>query len=138
MLIHKAPLRIVFFATFLPLIFACSCYRPLTVSQIAGDYVSEYSYGREELTLRNDGSFAQQIHLNSPPKDLESAGTWEYDRETRRVELENMRIVDDGFGRLLPDYDKPKLGLASFPVERNPLTGNLRLSQGDLNPFTKR
>jgi hypothetical protein len=125
-------------AALLTIVFSCSCIRSPSISQLSGRYVAEYPYGKEELVLKDDGTYLQEIHLNSSAREIENVGKWRYDGERRRVELEKMYVVDDGFGRLRQDYEFPKLGLASFPVERNPFTGELRLAQGDSGSFTKR
>lgn len=127
-----------FFVAFLTIAFSCSCNQSPGTSQILGHYVAEYPYGKEELVLRDDGTYLQKIHLNSSASEIENVGKWKYDGERRRVELQKMYVVDDGFGRLRQDFEDPKLDLASFPVERNLFTGELRLAQGDLRSFTKR
>ena len=107
------------------------------MSQVAGRYRAKYPYGSEELTLNADGSYFQRIHINSPAEEIESSGIWTYSSEDQRVDFENFDVVGDGFGGLRKGYQKPRLGIASFPLERNPLTGSLRLGEGDFPPFMK-
>lgn len=112
------------------------CWRAIRESDLYGHYVAEYSYGTDELTLKPHGEYLQEVRLRAEPTARVITGHWRFNAESKRVILENCLVVDDGSGKLRPDFET-LFDNASFPVERSML-GRLRLGPDEISPYWKR
>ena len=94
----------------------CSTHVP--VEKVYGSYILSYPYGTETLTLNRDGTFVQAIAVNRE-KPVTARGRWEFDegKEESRLTLHGAMIVDNGFGGLRDDWQRPVAGLVAPSVE---------------------
>lgn len=95
--------------SFVVLIFGCST--KVSLDEVVGIYAVRYPYGNESLQLYNDGTYTQVIRIDGESNAKESKGRWEFDKDESKVILSDAIIVDDGFGKLKPNYRKLEPGL---------------------------
>ena len=106
-------------------------------SELHGAYVAEYENGTEKLALEKSGRYVQEVTLKGSDKPVMNSGTWKYHRASNRVALENCLGVNDGFGKIRPDFATNRGG-CSFPVERRWFViGRLRLGPDEASPLWK-
>ena len=121
------------------LVAGCSIRVP--ESELPGVYVAEYENGREKLTLEKDGKYSQEVTLKGNDKPVTNSGVWKYqllgNDVTARVALDNCLGVNDGFGKIRPDFATNRGG-CSFGVERRWfIVGRLRLGPDEASPLWK-
>jgi len=121
------------------LVSGCSIRVP--ESEVNGVYVAEYENGTQKLTLEKSGKYSQEVTLKGNDKPVTNSGVWKYqllgNDVTARVALENCLGVNDGFGKIRPDFATNRGG-CSFPVERRWfIVGRLRLGPDEASPLWK-
>jgi len=72
-----------------------ACKGPPTDAELVGEYVIQYSYGQETLSLKAGGSY-QQVFVSKEGNVLRNSGKWEM--RARELLLRDAMDVDDGFG----------------------------------------
>jgi len=96
------------------------CGKSLTMSDLYGNYVANYSVASENLTLMPNGKFIQKVTIKASGKVSVVQGTWKYDSYDDKVVCdENFLAVVDGFGALRKDYVTNR-GLALLPIKTVP------------------
>jgi len=116
---------------------ASGCSMRVRESELYGVYVAEYENGREKLTLEKDGRYVQEVTPKGSDKPTINSGPWKYHHLSNRVELEDCFGVNDGFGKIRPDFATNRGG-CSFGVERRWLiAGRLRLGPDEASPLWK-
>lgn len=94
---------------------ACSSIKK--EADLYGSYEADYEIAKEKLTLNHNGTFVQDVVLKSTNKVDVAKGTWSYDGRRGYVTFnENFMCVVDGFGRLDPNYARPKAGSVDYPA----------------------
>ena len=93
---------------------------PVDDERLVGTYVAEYSYAREELDIKPNGTYVQRILIKGKAEELTHFGTWAYDRSAGRLALNNALLLDDNFGKLKPDYMTPVRGIWGLSVRSTP------------------
>ena len=87
--------------------------------ELSGTYVANYDVAKEKLVLNKDGTYTQEVTLNSNSKVDVSRGTWTYSPEDQYVSFaNNFMLVINGFGELNPEYAHRKIGIVSLPAHR--------------------
>ena len=89
---------------------------PIDERRVLGAYVAEYSYARQELDIKPNGSYVQRIVVKGKSEELTHSGTWTYDRSASRLVLNDPLLLDDNFGKLNPDYRTPAKGIWGLSV----------------------
>jgi hypothetical protein len=113
------------------------CSMRVQESELYGVYVAEYENGREKLTLERGGRYVQEVAPKGSDKPTTNSGTWKYYPPGNRVELEGCLGVNDGFGKIRPDFLTNRGG-CSFGVERRWfIAGRLRLGPDEASPLWK-
>ena len=113
------------------------CSMRVEESDLYGGYVAEYTNGREKLTLEKGGNYVQEVTPKGSDKPTINSGAWKYNRPSSRVELKDCLGVNDGLGKLRPDFATHRGG-CSYPVERRWLIiGRLRLGPDEASPLWK-
>lgn len=92
----------------------CSTNVPL--GKVYGTYKASYPFGTETITLNRDGSLVQVIAMKEQPP-ITVHGKWNFDSQGSRVNIENIKIVVDGTGKLRSDWQTEMPGTASLDVE---------------------
>jgi hypothetical protein len=94
------------------------CSRKVSESDIAGKYNADYGFAKETLELTSNHTFHQEIKVTPPGKTASANGTWRFDREDSDLYFsDDFLVVADGFGKLIPDFDRPsKKAIAILPV----------------------
>ena len=94
----------------------CSTHVP--IEKVYGSYVASFPYGTEILMLNRDGSFVQTVKVNRE-KPVVARGRWEFDQDgdDSRLTLHGAMVVDDGFGGLRNDWQRPVSALVAPSVE---------------------
>jgi len=111
--------------------------KPGEVASIYGTYVADYPAAREQLTLRPDGTFTQEVTLRPGGHRVTSAGKWQFDAATGFVILPSGYIeVLDALGRGRPDYAQPLAGVVDMPVVA--CFGRLYIGTGEFVLYAKR
>lgn len=136
----RTPTRVSFWvgiAAMVVLTGACAQLRP---EDVRGEYVAEYAFGRERLTLLADGTYRQEVtvfrtHTNdgsapSAPEVVAQQDRWTYrpgdGRDLGSVVLTDCLVLWDYPGHLHEGFRSPSKGLCVWPVERRyVLTGSL-------------
>lgn len=114
---RSRELRLPKSALFLTVLVACSAPER---SHLPGTYVVRYPHSTETLVLDDDGSYSQYIKPLEPNNpSVRHSGTWKYERDFRRLVLEDALLVDDALGRISPSYRTPRKGIWGMPVRRN-------------------
>jgi hypothetical protein len=122
------------------LVSGCSIRVP--ESEVNGVYVADYENGTEKLTLEKNGKYSQEVRLKGSGKPVTKSGTWKYVPTgdggiVTRIHLEDCLGVNDGFGKIRPDFATNRGG-CSFPVERRWfIVGRLRLGPNEASPLWK-
>jgi hypothetical protein len=122
-------------------ILVSGCSIRVQESELYGVYVAEYENGREKLTLEKGGRYLQEVTPKGNDKPVINSGAWKYqllsNDITARVALENCLGVNDGFGKIRPDFATNRGG-CSFGVERRWfVVGQLRLGPDEASPLWK-
>jgi hypothetical protein len=105
------------------LLFLCfnpSCRIVKDQSRLSGSYVADYKFAKEKLTIKNDGTFIQEVTLKASSKVNVAKGTWTYIPKIGYFRFDhNFMMVLDGARRLKPDYAKPRdSGVVLTPARR--------------------
>jgi hypothetical protein len=110
------------------LMLASACFGPRDRDEVVGTYVAEYAFATEWLTLNPDGSCSQEIEFTANQNFLIGRGRWSYvtGSATGRVALDDLYIVSDRYGNLLPQIER---GDVSYTVERYFFSRQLRLGR---------
>ena len=88
-----------------------ACSEGVTPDQLAGDYQIDYGYGVETLRLSGDGHYLQLFRLAGEETWTTNSGIWEFRRQQElAIVLRDSLLVDDGAGKLRPDYQSPVPG----------------------------
>jgi hypothetical protein len=112
-------------------LYLVACSQSVEEKEIVGKFVAEYSYAREELELKADGSYAQRIALKGQRGgEVIHTGTWKYQKATENLWLQDPLLVDDNFGNLNPNYKKPTKGVWGLYAKRG-LGGGITLNWND-------
>lgn len=101
--------RLIFFVFVVVNLIGCS--GSIQQSELAGTYIAEYSYAREVLELRVNGTYTQGVTFSDKKNSaISNSGSWKYNLGEKRVLLENPILIDDNFGKLNPNYKQPVSG----------------------------
>jgi hypothetical protein len=89
--------------------------------QVVGDYVAQYSFGEERLTLLADGTHEQRATLKDGGPALTARGRWKLERSTEFLVDDSVRLsdclsLDDGLDRLAEGDEKVRPSCGGFPV----------------------
>jgi hypothetical protein len=89
--------------------------------ELHGTYAASYAFGRDEIVLRQDGTYTQTVIVNGGTPVVRH-GQWSLDRATEwftpdEVVLRDCLELDNGFGELRPDYRVP-VSLCLYGVRR--------------------
>lgn len=116
--------------------FCAACSLSPQKSDLYGTYVAKYHTGTERLTINKDGSFSQEVTLESSREPVENTGSWTWDASTHFVYLAGCLSVNDGRGGIRPDFATGPRG-CSFPLERRWFFGRLLLGPDESSPLLK-
>jgi hypothetical protein len=112
-------------ALFLVLVFVFLSFTPLLYSvsdqsKLYGTYVADNEFVRERLTIKEDGTFIQEVTLKASSKVDTAKGTWTYAAKHGSFTFDhNFMCVVDAGGRLRADYAQPRdTGLVIMPARR--------------------
>lgn len=86
------------------------------IERIYGTYKTSYPFGVEAITLKRNGTFAQDVAIHGQPK-VSIEGRWEFDSHASRVNFSGLAVVEDPSGRKESQTWKAQRGNASFDVE---------------------
>ena len=107
-----------------------------TRTEICGKYRADYPAAKEQLVLRSDGTFYQEITLKKNGEKTKSEGTWSYGSDDDVVTFnEHFIVVTDAYGDVSSDFPEPAKGLVGLPAESTLGTVYLGVSKGIL--YTK-
>lgn len=106
------------------LLVTANCRAP-SRSELVGSYKIRYSYGSEELQLRDDGTYVQVVSLDRGGR-ASNSGKWEYREQEGDLELTAPLLVDDNYGKISSTWMSPKTGLWGLEAEKWP-TGSITL-----------
>ena len=100
------------------LLLLSACSRQVSEARIAGKYTADYGFAHEILELRNDHTFHQEVKMTSTGKTISAEGTWRFDGKHSDLYFsDDFLVVADGFGKLIPDFDRPaKKAIAVLPI----------------------
>jgi len=88
-------------------------------SELYGQYVADYKYAKENLTLHNDGSFTQEVTLKKSKKTESSTGKWKFNSTNSFLSLDdNLMIIMDGHGAFVPNFVEKEGGLSGRVSKR--------------------
>lgn len=73
-------------------------------SDISGTYVAEYRTGRETVLLDADGTYHQEIALESSSESIINNGSWDWNGSSQELLLRDCLWVSDGRGDIRPDF----------------------------------
>jgi len=91
--------------------------KPRDESILIGIYVADNSIVKEQLTLNSDGSFVQNVKLNSKLDSDTTRGRWTYDPRSGYISFDsNYMQVLNGLKKIKKDYNK-NLTSAYLPVD---------------------
>jgi hypothetical protein len=95
-----------------------ACSRQVTEPSIAGRYTADYGFAKETLDLTRNHTFHQDVKITSTGRTISADGTWRFDGKHSDLYFsDDFLVVADGFGKLIPDFEKPaKKAIAVFPV----------------------
>jgi len=116
-------------------LFYAGCLYPSDRDELFGTYVAEYEFGIDELKLKSDGTFTQEITLKEGGKVIRGDGRWTYDQARHYVDFEDIYVLSDGYGNKSSDYKNLPRGLASYPPERYFWSRRLRLGPDEGTPY---
>lgn len=108
-----------------------SCNHPLQVSDLAGTYIVEYSHGREELKLMENGSYTQVYVPNdiSKASTVHNSGTWAIQEDN--LVLSDPVVIEDQYGDgLSPHYSEKRKGLSLLNIRRDVFGGRISFKVG--------
>jgi hypothetical protein len=91
---------------------------PTDRDELLGTYVAEYEFGIDKLELKSDGTYTQEVTLQEEGKTIRGDGRWTYDQARHYIDLEDIYVLSDGYGKKSNDYKNLPRGLASYPSER--------------------
>lgn len=113
------------------------CGGPVTRSDLAGSYLANYGFAREELTLHPNGDFTQRIRIVATGRIANTNGTWRFDPKERDIVLsEQFMVVANGFGEMVANFDRPtRHAIAILPVRRS--FGSLQIGLSPRVPYTR-
>ena len=112
------------------------CSGRLSRENLLGSYSASYPFGREDLTLNNDGTFLQKVMVDGQGPVV-ARGRWEFDPKHSQVDFHGLMWVADGFGHLRDNWRTISPGLtASLPAEQIWL--RITLNSGASYPYLKR
>jgi hypothetical protein len=127
-------------AALFALVLVTACSGGLRDPELYGTYVATYANGTQKLTLRQDGTFVQEVRMDGIDSAVINSGTWQHSHPSNRpdlVDLKNCFAVNDGFGRIRADF-AARRGGCSLTVERRFLVaGQLRLGPDEGSPLWK-
>lgn len=115
----------------------CSCTRGFELSDLYGAYIADYSFGTDRITLKEDGTYIQEIKINQDRMPYTTTGNWEYDKAANQVIIDNCYVISDGLGQLRKNFETISRGPSVFPVERDLLSRRIRLGPDEANPYRK-
>jgi hypothetical protein len=72
-------------------------------TNLYGNYIASYPFGKEELTLNRDDTFVQTVAVNGQAAAV-SRGSWRFDSVHSQVKFYGLMRVADGFGQLRDDW----------------------------------
>ena len=106
------------------------CNRPVSREEIVGDYVVEYPFGRETLSLHADGTYEQKFHGLAGVTDAAGAGRWSFysSPPPPSIALENPILISDEHGQLRTNYSMPVAGLVIREIRKG---RGVRISAND-------
>lgn len=84
---------------------------------LIGTYQAAYPFGRQELILRPDGTYSQQVWIDGVQGSSSNSAKWRYDDKTRMLVYENCLVVSDIHG-LRKDFNTPQRGNCMAPAGR--------------------
>lgn len=106
---------------------AMGCGRGVTEHDVPGVYRAVYSYGTEQLTIREDGTYEQAFGEKRDAVAVINRGRWELRRgdiwNRTQLVLHNPVSVDDGSGR---KSDLKRFAFWVLPVRRS-WSGEIRV-----------
>ena len=104
-------------------------------SDAPGVYEVHLIGGTDRITLNEDGTYLQEVTMNGSAERVTNSGRWAYDNGD--VDIHDCLDVDDGHGRIRPDFATP-ISLCSYPLTRSAyLIGPLRLESSESHPYKK-
>jgi hypothetical protein len=111
----------------------CACRKPMTRFDMVGNYVADYPFAKENLTLFRDASFTQQVIIKATSQIYSANGSWSFYESQSRIDFtkEFMNVLD-GFGN---GRNPPVAGGASLPVTRP--FGTVRISEYPVAVYKK-
>lgn len=125
----------------LAVILFSGCTFRVPESELAGVYIAKYKDGIEQLTLKSDGTYIQEITHSGNDKPIVNSGRWRYqllsNEISARVALTGCLGVGDGFGAIRLDFATNRGG-CSFTIERRWfVAGQIRLGPDEASPLWK-
>lgn len=112
-------------------VLACTHVSPKAVH---GTYQATYPFGRDTLTLRDDGRFDEQIEVYGQGTQPFN-GTWQYSKREGYVEFHHLGCVADGFGKLKDDWRTDVMEFSYQSVARHWF--RLTINSGAPYPYIK-
>jgi len=107
--------RYAYFAGILALLLG-GCWGSVAQEQVYGRYVATYPFGKEVLTLKQDGTYEQEFVIEGQ-SPVTTHGTWSFDaKERSRVTLREYTNMHAGFGKLNTNWQNEKPGIASLSI----------------------
>ena len=118
----------------LPIISGCATSVPR--EDVPGSYVASYPFGSDELVLNADGTFIQKVSITGE-QPMTTRGSWRFDAGDSELSLFGSFVVDDGFGKLRPDWRHiTRDAVELLPVER--IWFKVNVGSGGEFPYVKR
>ena len=105
--------------------------------EIPGEYIAEYDFGTDGLTLKPDGSYTQEIRVKVRQELLRASGTWRYDQSESRITLSDVYLIPNPYSDEWDERTATNRGAADLPVERYFFTRKLRLGPDEGHPHNK-
>lgn len=102
---------------------------------VVGVYVAHYVSGTETLTLREDGTFLQEVLQESDGPEARS-GTWTWDTASESVIIPDCMAVNDGRGNIRDDF-RTASGCGLSVEKKWWFFGQLLLGDRDSSPLWK-
>ncbi len=128
-IISKSKIIVLILIAVLGCMFILAC-TPELKSELYGIYVANYKIAKEIITLKEDGTFIQEVIIKATSKVTITKGAWSYDPTKGYVTFHgNFMVVLKDFGKLNADYDHPVPGLVIEPVKR--YFGNIQIGSSE-------
>ena len=116
------------------------CSKAVSIEDLYGVYVASYPFGSDTITLKRDGQFIQSVQMKNETRPVTAEGRWTFNSDSYSSSYVTFYAgylrVDDGFGRLNPNWRNPPNNTLAVPPVHKGLS-NILINPEAKFPYVK-